>query len=277
MDNKRSQLLAHWGFTHWPFCTTPPVTQLYPTSGLTEALARVDYLIDSRRRLGVLLGESGVGKSLTLKAVARQLERQGHSVVLLDATAMSTRELAWLVANGFGAAMLADDDMAKCWRRITDRVIENRVQQRHSVLLVDNAGLAGPDVVSQLVRLTRIDSSPAARWTMVLSAEPAQTAMWTQTLRELVDLRIELVAWSEEDTIGYVQMSLLDAGRIEPLFDDHAILGMHRLAHGVPRQVARLADFALLAGAGAGLDRIDLATIEAAHEEVVWPLEVAAY
>ena len=39
-------------------------------------------------------------------------------------------------------------------------------------------------------------------------------------LRELVDLRIDLRAWVAEDTVGYVQTALVDAGRIEPLFED---------------------------------------------------------
>jgi general secretion pathway protein A len=222
------------------------------------------------------MGESGVGKSLTLKAASRQLERRGCSVVLVDVTAMSARELAWLVACGLGAAPGEDADVARLWRCITDRVAENRLQQTPTVLIVDEAGQAGPDVISQLVRLARIDASAAARWTIVLASEPEQATRWSATLRDLVDLRIDLLAWAAEDTIGYVQMSLLEAGRMEPLFDDDALAALHQLTQGVPRQVMRLADFALLAGAVAGRATIDAVTIEAAHEELAWPVEVAA-
>jgi general secretion pathway protein A len=277
MEDKRSRSLVHWGLARWPFRVTPAVDQLYPTAGLTEALARVDYLVDGRRRLGALLGGAGVGKSLAIKAAARQLERQGHAVVLLDATAVSAREFAWLVACGLCAAPAEDADAGKLWRLISDRLAQNRMQQRHTVLLVDEAGQAGPDVAAQFVRLARLDPTPAARWTTVLSAEPGQAARWNATLRNLVDLRIDLVAWSAEDTIGYLQMALVDAGRMEPLFDEEALVALHQLTQGVPRQVARLADFALLAGAAAGLTTIDAVTVEAAHEEISWPAELAAY
>jgi len=195
----------------------------------------------------------------------------------VDATSVSAREFAWLVACSLGAVAEQDADAGKLWRLISDRLVENRIQQKHTVLFVDEAGLAGPDVISQFVRLARLDPSPAAKWTVVLSAEPEQAARWTATLRNLIDLRIDLIAWSAEDTIGYVQMSLVDAGRLEPLFEDDALVLLHELTHGVPRQVARLADFALLAGAAVELATIDAVTVEAAHEEISWPTAVAAY
>ena len=40
----------------------------------------------------------------------------------------------------------------------------------------------------------------------------------------------------------------------------------------MPRQVTRLADYALLAGAAAGLETIDAAAVEAVDEELAWPM-----
>jgi general secretion pathway protein A len=277
MNDNQSLPLVHWGLDRWPFRSVPRADQLYPTAAFNEALARIDYLVEGRRRLGALIGEQGVGKSLLLQAAARQLARQGRAVVLVDATGISSRELAWQVAGGLGAAPSEESDTQRLWRQIADRIVENRLQNVHTVLLVDEAGPAGPDLLTQFARLSRIDASPLARWTIALTAEPEQTTIWNATLRNLVDLRIDLVAWSAEDTTGYVQMALVEAGRTDPLFDDGALSALHTLTGGVPRQVARLADFALLAGAGAGLTTIDAATVEAAHEEISWPAEVAAY
>jgi type II secretory pathway predicted ATPase ExeA len=212
-----------------------------------------------------------------LRASARQLERQGRAAVLVDAFGMTPRELLWQFAAGLGAAPREDAEVARLWRQVADRIVENRAQQIQSVLLVDDAGQAGPDMITQFVRLARIDPAPAAQWTMVLAAEPGQAARWNATLRDLVDLRIELGPWSAEDTVGYVQTALVDAGRFEPLFEDEALAALHDLARGVPRSVARLADFALLAGAAAGLDAIDSATVEAANDEIAWPAVATAY
>lgn len=270
--------LEHWGLERTPFDAAGSIDQFYPSAGHEEALARLEYLVDARRRLGVLLGESGVGKSLTLRVAELRLVRKAAAVVSVDATGLTTREFLWQVAAGLGTAPAQEADVVRLWRLVADRVVENRLQQVATVLLVDAVGQAGPDVFTQLVRLARLDPSPAARWTMVLAAEPAQAARWSETIRELVDLRIDLRPWSEEDTIGYVQTALVDAGRLDPVFDDDALLTIHELTGGVPRRVARLAEFALLAGAATANERINAETVHAAYDELQWPVaEPALY
>ena len=145
-------------------------------------------------------------------------------------SAATTREVLWQIACGLGTAPREDADVSWLWRQIADRVVENRMQQVATVLLVDDAGQAGPDLMTQFARLARLDPSPSARWTIVLAAEPAQAARWNETLRNLVDLRIELGTWTAEDTIGYVQTALVEAGRMEPLFDDDALRALHELS-----------------------------------------------
>jgi general secretion pathway protein A len=264
--------LAHWGIDRSPFGRMPDEGQFYPTAGQNEALARIEYLVEAHRRLGVLVGESGVGKSLALRLTGRRLSRQGCAVVLIDALGLGPRELVWQVAAGLGAAPREDAEAARTWRQIADRLAENRMQQVDTLLLVDDAGQAGPDVHSQLVRLARLEPAPAARWTIILAAEPNEVARWKPTLRELVDLRIDLGPWTADEAIGYVQTALVDAGCLEPVFDDEALAALHELAGGLPREVARLADFALVAGAAAGVDRIDAAAVNDAYDELCWPL-----
>jgi general secretion pathway protein A len=285
MDNQHSLPLAHWGLERWPFRglrrTLPnrdaSADGFYPTAASNEALARIAFLVESRRRLGALLGQSGVGKSLVLQVAAQQLARTTAAVAFVDAIGSTTRELLWQIAAGISAAPRDDADVGHLWRQIADRLVENRAQQVDTVIIIDNAGQVGPDLVTQLARLTRLDTSPVARFTIVLAAEPGQAAGWSETLRGLVDLRIDLHAWEQEDTVGYVQTALVEAGRIEPLFEDVALETLHQAAKGVPRQVVRLADYALIAGAAAGAHIIDRSIIEAAQEELAWPTALATY
>jgi general secretion pathway protein A len=275
--SNQSLPLKHWGLERWPFSSTPGERQFYPTAGHNEALARIEYLVDGRRRLGALVGDSGVGKSLVLRVAAAQLAKKGRSVVLVDALGASSRELLWQVACGLGTTPREEAEVPWLWRQIADRVVENRVRQADTVLLVDDAGQAGPDMVTQFLRLARLDLNPAARWTIVLAAEPEQATHWSGSLRNLFDLRIDVLPWTMEDTVGYLQTALVEAGRVEPLFDDGALEALHELAVGVPRQVTKLADYALLAGAAAGVETIDAGIVEAASEEIAWPAPAAVY
>lgn len=270
--------LDHWQLSESPFRTVLDTRHFYPSASHDEALARLEYLVDARRRLGVLLGEGGVGKSLVLRVAAERFARKGAAVAIVDAVGVSTREFLWQLASSLGAAPRDTSDSVHLWRLVVDRLAENRLQQTSTVLLVDDAGQAGPDVIVQLARLARLETAPTARWTIVLAAEAAQAARWSETLREQVDLRIDLEPWSEADTIGFVQTSLVDAGRFDPVFEHDALTTIHDLTQGVPRRVVRLADLALVAGAAAGVERIDAPMVHSAHGEMSWPkLEVASY
>lgn len=269
--------LAYWGFSRWPFLGVPAADQYYPTPGHNEALARIEYLVDARRRLGALLGQAGTGKSLTLEVAARQLKRTGCEVVLVDSLGISTRELLWQVATELGTGPRGDDDLQRLWRQIADRVTENRLQNVATVLLVDDAGSSGPDAITQIVRLVRLEPTPAARWTIVLAAQTVQAARWNEALRELIDLRIDLTPWEQADTIGFVQTALVEAGRFEPVFDDDALATLHELSGGIPRRLMRLADFSLLAAAAARAAKINRSIVMAANDELGWPVAAAAF
>ncbi len=271
MTGQQPLPLAHWGLERWPFCRVPDAARFYPTAASNEALARIDHLVEGGRRLGALLGESGTGKSLLLHVAARRLVRNSCVVTCVDADGLTSREMLWQIAAGIAATPREEADVGRLWRQIADRVLENRLQQVATVLLVDNAGQAGPDLVTQLMRLSRLEPTPAARWTIVLAAEPAQAARWPETLRNLVDLRIDLHRWEHEDTVGYVQTALVESGRMEPLFDEAALASLHERSGGVPRRVAQLADYALMAGAAAGVNLIDRSVVEGADQELVWP------
>jgi general secretion pathway protein A len=269
--------LAYWGLDRWPFGGSAAAAQFYPTPVHNEALARIEYLVQSQRRLGALLAEAGSGKSLVLHVAAEQLTRKGCVAVVVDSLGASTRDVLWQLACALRTTPREDADISWLWRQITDRVAEYRIQQIATVALIDDAGQAGPDLVTQFARLARLDSSENARWTIVLAAEATQAARWSTSLRSAIDLKIDLGTWSADDTIGYVQTSLVEAGRMEPLFETDALQTLHELAGGIPRQIARLADYALLAGAAAKVDTVTSAIIEATYDEIAWPAAAAAY
>jgi len=277
MSNQKSLPLKHWALERWPFTCSPGVDQYYPTVGHNEALARIEHLVEGRRRLGLLLGDSGTGKSLVLRVAASQLGRKGCAVVLVDALGTTARELLWQIACGLRTTPREEADAPWLWRQIANRVAENRVQQIDTVLLIDDAGHAGPDVVTQFARLARLDATPTARLTIALAAESDHAARWNESLRNLVDLRIDVAPWTLDDTVGYVQTALVDAGRFDPLFEEPALARLHELSAGVPRHVSRLADYALLAGAAAGVGSIDAEIVEAASQEITYPASEAVY
>lgn len=275
--------LQHWGLDRSPFATIAFGTgtagdgrEAYPTRPLAEATARADYLVSQQRRVGVLLGGRGWGKTTAAAAIAVEQRGQGVQTVLLDVVGLTGREMLYRVAAGLDASPDGADCQMRLWRRIEDALAENRWQRRSTLLIVDDAEELGPDSQQQLVRLARLESDPAAKWTILLSTSPEAMERLSTPLLHLIDLRIDLAPWTADDTVGYIQSALIDAGRFEPIFTDRAVNLVHELTHGVPRHVVRLADFALLAGASQQATEIGSEIVEQAFDETKWvPSKVA--
>jgi len=233
-----------------------------------EALARLDFLVEHRRRLCIVQGAAGSGKSLLLEVFARQQRRAGSQVALVGLLGIDERELLWSICAQLGLNPGLDEPTFSLWRRLCDRFVENRCQQIATVLLLDDADEATPEVLTLVLRLVQADSSPDARVVVALAARTGGEKHLGQRLLGLSELRIELEPWDETDTSRYLSTSLQRAGRRSPTFDPPAASRLHELCSGVPRRISQMADLALLAGAGQGLAHIDAQTIDDVYQEL---------
>lgn len=260
-----------WGLEKSPFSSGLETRLFFEGAAQREALARLRFLL-ANRRLGLVFGEPGLGKSLLLKVFENECRRQGGAVASVNLLGLSTREFYWQVASQLGATVRVEDDQLRLYRQLADRITVNRLQGVPTVVLVDDAHQAGPDLLTQLVRLTQLDAKSPNPLNMVLAARETQATRLGEQLLDLVDLRIDLEPWDELDTIGYLQLALVEAGCQRPLFDDESLSEIHRLAGGIPRRVNRLADYALVVGASDSEDIIDTATVRAAHAALSPPV-----
>jgi type II secretory pathway predicted ATPase ExeA len=260
---------AHWGLHESPFRGHLDPKFFYQSPTHEEALARLHFLSDQQRRLGLLVGPAGSGKSMLLEVFAQQLERTGRPVAKLSLLGVEPAEMLWLLAAGWGVSLNPTQSPATLWRAATDRLVEYRYQRLAAVALLDDADQADPHVLQHVTRLAHFDPSPETRLTLVLAGHNERMAKLGEPLRELVDLRIEVEPWEPADTKEFLDERLAQAGGRSPVFADEAVARLHELSHGIPRRVSRLADLALLAGAGQELQQIDAAVVEEVYQELV--------
>jgi general secretion pathway protein A len=261
----------HWNLRESPFRGTLDWRRFFRSPIHEEALARLEYLAEERRRLGLLLGPSGCGKSLLLEVFARGLRRTGAQVANVNLLGINLHEFLWLVAAELGINPDRRSDLFQLWRSLLDRLSENRYQQLDTVLLLDDADDAPSAVLDHVVRLAQADNAAGGRLTIVLTATtaPASSAVrLSSRLLELADLRIDLDAWEPGDTVQYVTAALAQAGSTDTIFSIDALHHLHDLAGGIPRRVAQLANLALLAGAGRDLEQIDVDTVDSVYHEL---------
>jgi len=274
----------HWGLREAPFRSGLDPRFFYQSPNHEEALARLHFLVDERRRVGLCFGPSGGGKSMLLEVFARELRRQGRQVANISLLGADLHEFLWLLAAELGGNPARGDSTFCLWRNVTDRVTENRYQQFETVILLDDADEAEPAVLDAIVRRAEVDRSPQARLTLVVTSTTGNARRLGSRLLDLGELRIDLNPWEQADTLGYIVMALRQAGRRpsrasgsndEAIFSDDAIVRLHQLSDGIPRRILQLANLSLLAGAGGHVDQIDGETVESAFQELA-AVEVTA-
>lgn len=268
----------HWGLSESPFRNGLDPRRFHKSVAHDEALARLHFLTDRRRRLGVLLAGPGCGKSLLLEVFAGELRRSGREVAVVGLAGISEHELLWQLSARLGLNPGSSTRACRLWQKLVDRVGENRRQGIDTVFLLDDADEASREVQSLVARLAVCDSSPDARLTIVLTADGNRLSRLGPRLLELAELRIDVAPWEFSDTVEFVLAALHGAGRDAPAFSDQALHKLHELAHGTPRRVIQLADLALLAGAGQDLSLVDAATVATVHGELAvgMPAEAVA-
>lgn len=256
----------HWGLREIPFRSGAEARFYYESRSHEEALARLGDLVDDQRRLGLLLGINGGGKSLLLEIFDRQVRRRGAQVVHLSLLGIDVHELLWCAAADLGANPARDAGEFILWRAVLDCLAANRVLAVETVWLLDDLDDADPAVVETLARL--VEAAGEGN-TFVLAASQEQLRRLPARLLAQAELRVALTAWEESDTANYLDQSLRQAGGKELPFSAEAIRRLHELSRGVPRQITQLANLALLSGAGRNARKIDAALIDSAWREMI--------
>lgn len=261
--------LSHFKLQTSPFSGRGQAHHFFQSGTHQEALARLEFLVSNRRTLGLLLGPAGSGKTLILQQLARRLSRRGCRVVTVDLVGLTAQELLWNLTALVGCGGRSEVPPARLWARLSDRLFECRTLGKQTVFHIDDLDLASGELQSFLIRLVHADPSPEACHTLIVACDADRLHVASGQLLSLVDLRVDLDPWSKAETGEYLNTALAEAGCRATIFDESAIAQIHELSGGIPRQVNRLADLALVAAAGQRNEQVDGETVAAVAGELV--------
>jgi general secretion pathway protein A len=260
--------LAYWGLGQSPFRGNLDPRSFHQGPTQEEALARLHFLVEQRRTLGLLLGEPGSGKSLLLQFFARELGVIHRQPAVVSLVGSNRAEFLWLLAGQLGVEILPTASEFSVGRAVEDHILANRFQQISTILLLDDADEARGEVLDEIVRLTQLNQAAEARLTMVLAARGRQIHKLGTRILELAELRVDVEGWDLDETSAFVKEALAAAGRSTPIFSEAALGRLYELSGGVPRRVKQLADLALLGGAGANLGQIEPELLDSVFHEL---------
>jgi hypothetical protein len=265
----------HFGLTESPFTNSLDPHWFYESSTHEEAMARLLYLVEQRRRCGVLVGPTGTGKSLVMNLLASQVRRMPAEVVLIDLMGRSGREMLWETVAALGMAPRGDECPRVLWRILCDHLATNRYVHSPTVVFFDHVDRAEPDCLTAVERLYHSCAGGETGMTLILGARGGRTARSTQILSAIADLQVELLPLDREQTEEYITTLATRAGAVEPLFEAAACERIFAESRGIPRDINRLCDLSLVAGMADGIRCVTEGIVAGAAEQL-HPLRHAA-
>lgn len=260
--------LNHWKLRHSPFQRAASVDGFYEGSVQEEALARLKFLVQFRRPLGVLVGPSGSGKSLVLDVFAQRLQLEAKPFVRLGLQGADWREFLWQLAAKLDLNPSLEAGEFLLWRKIKDYFAQIQAAERDMVLILDDVDDTAPECQLGLVRLLAANRCLESRLTMVVATRPETVGQLSPRLLELAELRVQLDPMPLADVASYLYHHLSLAGREESAFSNAAIVRLQEISGGLPRKLNHLAELSLVAAASQGLACVDTEVVDGAAREM---------
>jgi len=211
-----------------------------------EALARLAYLADAGLRCGLVTGRTGTGKSTVLRRFADERRGNGCSVVLIDVTGIGEADLLRGLIKGLGITVHARFRRDALWLELIDGLRGRELAQQSCLLIFDHFDRALPEA-HQVVRRLLAEQAGAYAATFILAFSGSSFPIVAREWRQTADLRIELSPLTADETTLFLRDSLEALGLPHDAFDPDAARMVFLSTGGVPKDIARVFERALLA------------------------------
>jgi general secretion pathway protein A len=249
-SSRQPQWLRHFGLSDAPFSKDVSDDDLWLPS---SKQALVDALVDAieAREHVLLVGEPGMGKTCTLRALRRSLPETDYRLTYCHNATLGRRDFYRQLCTALGLSPKAT--AAAVFHAVSDHVAELGRQRVHPVFLLDEAHLLQQQVLEHLHVLANYQWDQKPLVSLVLVGLPELWSMLAlrknRSLWSRISCRLSIEAPSVADTTEYVEHRLRHAGASKLLLGSDALTILHEATHGQMRDIDRIATNALRAAA----------------------------
>ncbi|MBI4765257.1 MAG: AAA family ATPase [Deltaproteobacteria bacterium] len=240
-------LLAWFGFKHFPFDKNIKPTDLFLTDPLKECLARLDYI---KRRGGILLltGDPGVGKTLAMRRFVDGLNENLFKPFYTPLSTLSRADLLYHINRLLGLPTRLSK--SAIYNQIQTALLESKEQAGKTILLIiDEAHLLQTGPLEEIRLLTNFRMDSYDPFILILCGQSDLRRVMDFAVMEpfsqRIAMRYHMAGLSPEETKSYVLHHLKLAGAQEPLLNDQVLSAVHEVSFGIPRKIGAVTEAAL--------------------------------
>jgi len=263
--------LHHFGLGQDPFSNEPDLRVYFESASHRDAQRRVERGLRQHKGLTLLTGDGGMGKTLLARRVLDALEEEVFEATLLvmlpgaaDATGILQR-----FARQLGVEEPAEE-RGGLIGQIYEQLAIVREDGRHAVLIVDDAQIMKPEVLSELSGLLSLEYEDRRLVSMLLigSNELDTLVQNDPGLAPRVEVRVRLRPLSSANSTAYILHRLTHVGGPPELIPVDALDALYKLGRGRPRLLNTLADNALFEAYLGGRTVVEPGDVERAASDL---------
>ena len=273
----------YWHFIDLPFKVFPSGDTYFPSATHEEARARIIQAIRTRKRIILIAGKPGSGKTTLWKKIKGDLEKDNMPVAMgvVENPMGNFSEIMREIGGSMDLATSRDN--GELLGALRDKLRDNVKRGATNIWLIDECQvIKDTDIWERLRLLTNwsLNGSPAL--TLFLLGQPEVISLLREKegFSQRIGAYYVLGALSLQETRDYIDYHLtkVKAANLN-IFTDDAVHRIYQSSGGLPRNINHICDAALLMGAIQGEEFVDSRMVESvaaeraslmSEQKVVW-------
>jgi len=261
-----------WGWQATPFRRDVEGAALFETSGHTEAMARLQFVI-AQRSMGLLTGEVGSGKSTLIRRLLTGLDEMCYLPIYLCMLGLKPRDFYGELLSHLGESVPFSLGKARrVWQERMDSLAHE--SDRQWVVVVDEAQDMSEEMVQELRFVRNQQMDACSLFPLILVGQPEMRKRLRlkkyEAISQRMDMAYHLTGMTREETGLYIRHQMKQTGVGLPVFTDAAIQMIYAASRGIARVVNQLCTQALYVVASADGDAIDESHVQRVMADHDW-------
>ncbi len=247
--NRVSNYLQSYGLTTAPFRLSPDPEFFFPSNTHIAAREVLKHSIQNNEGFMVLSGQAGTGKTLLLRLLLKEVEKEKHSVLIINPVLTPAALLHQILAElGFNLdPATGEAGLMTAFQKILFKLA---AKNKDLLIIIDEAQNMPLATMEYLRMLSNIETSRKKLLQILLTGQPELDILLEDVSLAQLNQRIvvheKLRPLSAKETVEYVNYRLAKAGRGDIGLTWFAKRALYRLTDGIPRLINRLMDRTLL-------------------------------